>query len=140
MGIWPGVGQNENECSMAETNAFSGSQDPLVQIKGLTKHFPVTKGAVLRRVVGQVKAVNGVSLSIFRGEALGLVGESGCGKTTIARCILKLEAPTDGEILFDGRNMEHLDKKTTGVFRRRVQAIFQDPYSSLNPRMKVSNL
>ncbi len=125
---------------MAETIASSGSQGPLIQIKGLTKHFPVTKGAVLQRVVGQVKAVNGVSLSISRGEALGLVGESGCGKTTIARCILKLEAPTDGEILFDGRNIEHLDKKTTGVFRRRVQAIFQDPYSSLNPRMKVGEI
>ncbi len=125
---------------MAETIASSGSQGPLVQIKGLTKHFPVTKGAVLQRVVGQVKAVNGVSFSISRGEALGLVGESGCGKTTIARCILKLEAPTDGEILFDGRNIEQLDKKTTRVFRRRVQAIFQDPYSSLNPRMKVGEI
>ncbi len=115
-------------------------QGPLVEITGLTKHFPVTKGAVLQRVVGQVKAVNGVSFTIARGEALGLVGESGCGKTTIARCILKLEAPTGGEILFDGRNIEHLDKKTTGVFRRRVQAIFQDPYSSLNPRMKVGEI
>jgi len=115
-------------------------QGPLVEITGLTKHFPVTKGAVLQRVVGQVKAVNGVSFTIARGEALGLVGESGCGKTTIARCILKLEAPTGGEILFDGRNIEHLDKNTTGVFRRRVQAIFQDPYSSLNPRMKVGEI
>jgi oligopeptide transport system ATP-binding protein len=115
-------------------------QGPLVEITGLTKHFPVTKGAVLQRVVGQVKAVNGVSFTIAKGEALGLVGESGCGKTTIARCILKLEAPTGGEILFDGRNIEHLDKKTTGVFRRRVQAIFQDPYSSLNPRMKVGEI
>ncbi len=125
---------------MAETNASTGSQGPLVQITGLKKHFSVTKGAVLQRTVGHVKAVDGVSLSISRGEALGLVGESGCGKTTIARCILKLVEPTDGEILFDGQDIERLDKQSTGEFRRRVQAIFQDPYSSLNPRMKVGEI
>ncbi len=125
---------------MAETSAPSGSQEPLVQIKGLKKQFPVTKGAVLQRTVGHVKAVDGVSLSISRGEALGLVGESGCGKTTIARCILKLVEPTDGEILFDGQDIDQLDKRSTGLFRRRVQAIFQDPYSSLNPRMKVGEI
>ncbi len=125
---------------MAEASAPSGSPEPLVQIRGLKKHFPVTKGAVLQRIVGHVKAVDGVSLSISRGEALGLVGESGCGKTTIARCILKLLEPTDGEILFDGQDIEQLDKRSTGLFRRRVQAIFQDPYSSLNPRMKVGEI
>lgn len=125
---------------MAETNTLIDSQGPLVQIKDLTKHFPVTKGAILQRVVGQVKAVDGVSLSISRGEALGLVGESGCGKTTIARCILKLDEPTDGTIFFDGEDIGRQDKQATRIFRRRVQAIFQDPYSSLNPRMKVGEI
>ena len=131
---------SENKSSMTETNAPAGSQGPLVQIKGLKKHFPVTKGAILQRTVGHVKAVDGVSFSIAKGEALGLVGESGCGKTTIARCILKLLEPTDGAILFDGQDIERLDKQSTGLFRRRVQAIFQDPYSSLNPRMKVDEI
>ena len=125
---------------MAETNTLIDSQGPLVQIKDLTKHFPVTKGAILQRVVGQVKAVDGVSLTISRGEALGLVGESGCGKTTIARCILKLDEPTDGTIFFDGEDIGRQDKQATRIFRRRVQAIFQDPYSSLNPRMKVGEI
>lgn len=114
--------------------------EALVEVRDLKKHFPVTRGLVFRRTVGKVKAVDGVSFTIARGEALGLVGESGCGKTTIARCILKLLAPTDGSIVFDGADIEQLDRDSTLRFRRRVQAIFQDPYSSLNPRMKVREI
>jgi len=112
----------------------------LLEVQDLTKHFPVTKGIVFRRAVGQVKAVDGVSFSIEKGEALGLVGESGCGKSTIARCLLKLLAPTSGQVRFDGADLESLDRQATTRFRRRVQAIFQDPYSSLNPRMKVREI
>ncbi|HEX5079292.1 MAG TPA: ABC transporter ATP-binding protein [Geminicoccaceae bacterium] len=112
----------------------------LVEVQDLKKHFPVTKGIVLRREVGQVKAVDGVSFTIGQGEALGLVGESGCGKSTIARCLLKLLAPTSGQVRFDGADLKSLDRQATTRFRRRVQAIFQDPYSSLNPRMQVREI
>ena len=95
---------------------------------------------MLQRTVGQIKAVDGVSFAIGKGETLGLVGESGCGKSTLARCVLKLMAPTAGTIRFDGADLERLDRRATQDFRRRVQAIFQDPYSSLNPRMKVREI
>ena len=105
----------------------------LVDVRELKKHFPVTKGVVFQRTVGWVKAVDGVSFAIRKGEALGLVGESGCGKSTIARCLLKLLAPSGGTICFDGADIGELDRPATLDFRRQVQAIFQDPYSSLNP-------
>jgi oligopeptide transport system ATP-binding protein len=122
---------------MAEFGASPGEPDVLLEVRNLTKYFPVTKGLVFQRTVGQVKAVDDVSFAIRRGEVLGLVGESGCGKTTVARCILKLLQSTGGSILFDGHDIESSDKTFTNQFRRQVQAIFQDPYSSLNPRMTV---
>ncbi len=125
---------------MHAANLSGNGHDVLLEITDLEKYFPVTKGIVFKRTVAQIKAVDGVSLSIRKGETLGLVGESGCGKTTIGRCILKLETPTDGQIRFYGEDVHGLDTQATRQFRRRVQAIFQDPYSSLNPRMTVGDI
>jgi oligopeptide transport system ATP-binding protein len=110
---------------------------PLLQVRGLRKHFPVTEGIIARRTIGEVKAVDGIDFTLRRGETLGLVGESGCGKTTTGRCILLLERPTAGEIVYDGIDLARLTHKELLALRRRIQVIFQDPYSSLNPRMKV---
>ena len=112
----------------------------LLEVKGLQKRFPVTEGIVINRKIGEVKAVDGINFSVRRGETLGLVGESGCGKTTTGRCILRLERPTAGEILYDGIDIAKLERKDLMVLRRRIQVIFQDPYSSLNPRMKVGEI
>src|SRR6266851_9986607 len=113
---------------------------PLLEVRGLRMHFPVTEGMIARRHVGDVKAVDGVDLTIRRGETLGLVGESGCGKTTMGRCILRLEKPTEGAILYDGIDIAGLDRRSLVGLRRRIQVIFQDPYSSLNPRQKVGSI
>ncbi|HZF38637.1 MAG TPA: dipeptide ABC transporter ATP-binding protein [Blastocatellia bacterium] len=109
------------------------TNQPLVEIKDLKKYFPVPHKQVVR-------AVDGVSFTINRGETLGLVGESGCGKTTVGRCILRLIEPTSGEISFDGRDLLKLDRGEMRALRRRMQIIFQDPYSSLNPRMMVGSI
>jgi oligopeptide transport system ATP-binding protein len=113
---------------------------PLLEVRGLQMHFPITEGVVFTRKVGEVKAVDGIDFSIARGETLGLVGESGCGKTTTGRCILRLEKPTRGQILYDGKDISQLPAKQLIGLRRKVQVIFQDPYSSLNPRMKVGDI
>jgi len=114
--------------------------ETLLEVRNLKKYFPVTEGILIQKAVGHVKAVDGVSFEIRKGETLGLVGESGCGKTTTGRCILQLERPTSGEIVFEGVNLEKLDAKHLSPMRRKVQVIFQDPYSSLNPRMKVGSI
>ena len=112
----------------------------LVTIRDLKMHFPVNEGALFSKVVAHVRAVDGVSFTIRKGETLGLVGESGCGKTTTGRCILRLEHPTGGEILFDGKNLVDLDQASMRALRQKIQVIFQDPYSSLNPRMKIGDI
>ena len=118
----------------------SVGEDAFVQIRNLKMHFPVTEGTIVLKTVAHVKAVDGVSFNINRGETLGLVGESGCGKTTVGRCILQLERPTAGEIMFDGRDLTQLTQKELIPVREKVQVIFQDPYSSLNPRMKIGTM
>jgi len=122
------------------TTAAPAPDRPLVEVRNLRVHFPVTEGVLRGRQIGAVKAVDGIDLMIRRGETLGLVGESGCGKTTTGRCILRLERPTSGEILYDGANLETLSRPELMALRRRIQVIFQDPYSSLNPRMKVGDI
>ena len=110
----------------------------LLEVRDLVKHFPVGTG--MRRSTVSVKAVDGVSFALHRGETLGLVGESGCGKTTTGRCVLLLERPTSGQIVFEGAELTTLPEKKLRAMRRRMQVIFQDPYSSLNPRMTVGQI
>ena len=112
--------------------------DILVDIRGLRKHFPV-KGSPISGRKSAVKAVDGVDLAVYRGETLGLVGESGCGKTTLGRLVVRLETPTSGEILFEGENILGYGGEKLKAFRREVQMIFQDPYSSLNPRRSAGS-
>ena len=112
----------------------------LVEVKDLKKHFPVTRGIVLMKQVGAIKAVDGISFTINRGETFGLVGESGCGKTTTARLILLLEKITSGTVLFGGKDISQLSRPELKRYRGSVQAVFQDPFSSLSPRMRVGDI
>src|SRR5215210_6031220 len=108
--------------------------DELLVVDGLQKHFPVTRGIIFKKAVGWVKAVDGISFTLREGETLGVVGESGCGKSTMARCILKLLDPTGGRVVFDGRDITTLSRAQLRPIRREMMMIFQDPYASLNAR------
>lgn len=112
----------------------------LIEIRNLKKYFPIYRGILFRRHVGDVRAVDGVSISISTGETLGLVGESGCGKSTLGRCVLGLIPVTSGQILFDGVDITSIDRKSLRNLRRQMQIVFQDPQASLNPRMNVGSI
>jgi oligopeptide transport system ATP-binding protein len=118
----------------------TGNADEILRVENLQVHFPVTKGIIFQKQVASVKAVDGVSFSLKRGETLGLVGESGCGKSTTGLAVIHMLAATGGRILFEGEDITTLNKSQVKNFRRRVQMVYQDPYGSLNPRMKVRDI
>ena len=124
----------------AQSSAQPQRGDVLLEVSHLKMYFPVTAGLIFQRAVAQIKAVDDISFFVRRGETLGLVGESGCGKTTTGRCILQLYKPTGGEVIFDGRNLITLSTRQMRQMRRQMQVIFQDPFSSLNPRMTAGNI
>ena len=129
--------------TMPDVQPRQGAQpdgDILLEVKNLKMYFPVTSGLLFQRTVAQIKAVDDISFFVRRGETLGIVGESGCGKTTTGRCILQLYRPTAGQIIFQGQDLSRLSSKQMRAMRRELQVIFQDPYSSLNPRMTAGNI
>ena len=113
------------------------AREPLLQVSGLTKHFPVREGLIVEREVGRVRAVDDVSFTIGHGETLGLVGESGCGKSTTGRLVLRLIEATAGKVIFDGRDVLAMPPAELRALRRSMQIVFQDPYGALDPRMTV---
>jgi oligopeptide/dipeptide ABC transporter ATP-binding protein len=114
--------------------------EELLRVEGLEKHFPVNRGLVFQKQVGSVKAVDGVNFTLNAGETLGVVGESGCGKSTMARCVARLLEPSGGSIMFNGRDITHLDRAAMRPVRREMMMVFQDPYASLNPRKRVGSI
>jgi oligopeptide transport system ATP-binding protein len=114
--------------------------ETLLEVNNLKMYFPITSGLIIQRQVAEVKAVDDISFFVKKGETLGLVGESGCGKTTTGRCILQLYRPTAGEILYEGKDLTKMSNRQLRSVRRQIQIIFQDPYSSLNPRMSAGNI
>ncbi|MFH9392892.1 ABC transporter ATP-binding protein [Streptomyces sp. NPDC017556] len=114
--------------------------DPILQVRGLAKHYPLTRGILLKRQIGAVRAVDGVDFDLYAGETLGIVGESGCGKSTVAKMLVHLERPTAGAIRYKGEDIAKLSGRALKAVRRNIQMVFQDPYTSLNPRMTVGDI
>ena len=112
----------------------------LMQVRGLKKYFPITRGILIQRQVGAVRAVDDISFDIYRGETLGLVGESGCGKTTTGRTLIQLYRPTAGEVVYDGVDLTREKGQSLRNMRKKIQMIFQDPYASLNPRWSIARI
>ncbi|MDL1902811.1 ABC transporter ATP-binding protein, partial [Anaerolineae bacterium CFX9] len=115
-------------------------REVVVSVRDLKKHFPITSGIVIQRQVGAVKAVDGISFDVYKGETLGVVGESGCGKSTAGRTVLQLYKPTSGSVVFEGQELTTLPSGELRRMRKKMQMIFQDPFASLNPRMSVGNI
>ncbi len=126
--------------AQAQTTTTSNDREVLLSVKDLKKHFPISSGIIFQRQVGAVKAVDGVSFDVYRGETLGVVGESGCGKSTTGRTILQLYKPTSGSVVFEGKELSTMPAEELRKMRRRMQMIFQDPFASLNPRMSVGRI
>jgi oligopeptide transport system ATP-binding protein len=126
--------------SATPTNGVISKGQPLVDVQNLKMHFPITRGIIFQRQVGAIKAVDGVNFSLVKGETLGLVGESGCGKSTTGRALLQLYRPTAGNVIFEGVDLTLTKGEDLRKMRRRMQMIFQDPYASLNPRMTVGSI
>jgi oligopeptide transport system ATP-binding protein len=129
-----------NGAPMPVRSLAEAGRDELLRVEGLEVHFPLTKGIIIQRRVGTVKAVDGIGFALERGGTLGLVGESGCGKSTTGLAVLRMLEPTAGRIVFEGQDITHHDKERMRPIRRRMQMVYQDPYGSLNPRMKVRDI
>ncbi|MEA2493691.1 MAG: peptide/nickel transport system ATP-binding protein [Thermoleophilaceae bacterium] len=134
------MSETATPASSAEPGPPARRGEPLIQVRDLVKHFPLTSGIILQRQVGAVRAVDGVSFDVMRGETLGVVGESGCGKSTLARLLVRLLDPTAGSIKLDGKELATMKGAELKAMRREMQVIFQDPYSSLNPRKTVGTI
>ena len=129
-----------SQTAQATKTGGNGTQDSILSVRNLKMHFPITKGVIIQRQVGSIKAVDGLNFDLYRGETLGLVGESGCGKSTTGRAILQLYKPTGGSVVFEGQELTTINSGDLRRMRRRMQMIFQDPYASLNPRRTVGSI
>ncbi|GHC48492.1 ABC transporter ATP-binding protein [Streptomyces flavofungini] len=132
------VATPEEAVAVIEAPAERG--EPILQVRNLVKHFPLTQGIIVKRQIGAVKAVDGISFDLYQGETLGIVGESGCGKSTVAKLLMTLERATAGEVFYKGQDITKLSGRALKAVRRNIQMVFQDPYTSLNPRMTVGDI
>ncbi|MFE5536807.1 ABC transporter ATP-binding protein [Streptomyces sp. NPDC056492] len=142
----PGISEVDVVKAASETAAVAAIEapvdrgEPILQVRNLVKHFPLTQGILFKKQIGAVRAVDGVSFDLHQGETLGIVGESGCGKSTVAKLLMLLETATSGEVFYKGQDITKLSGKALKAVRRNIQMVFQDPYTSLNPRMTVGDI